>query len=233
MKKKLAAFIFIFFLISGLSSINAAEIKGQVNVSTTGKPYAHGSVLLEPLGTEYRFESKIDKQGNYAFQNIEPGRYILWLDLYSATPAGGERREIEIAEEDKTLELILSITPSMLDKALVFTKETSDFMWFPLMVVLLFLIGAMLTLLTRFIQVRRLILSLKMVLRGAMRKDKSEKEEGDISPYAALMTALAATVGNGNLAGVATAIATGGPGAPSGCGSSDLSVWPQNTRKAS
>ncbi len=53
-----------------------------------------------------------------------------------------------------------------------------------------------------------------MVLQGAMRKDKSEKEEGDISPYAALMTALAATVGNGNLAGVATAIATGGPGAP-------------------
>ncbi len=214
MKKKLSAIIFIFFLLTGFSSLNAAEIKGQVNVTTTGEAYAHGSVLLEPIGTEYRFESEIDEHGNYAFQNIEPGRYILWVDLYSATPAGGERREIEITEGDETIELILSITPSLLDKALVFTKETSDFMWFPLMVVLLFLIGAMLTLLTRFIQVRRLILSLKMVLKGAMRKDKSEKEEGDISPYAALMTALAATVGNGNLAGVATAIATGGPGAP-------------------
>ncbi len=214
MKKKVSAIIFLIFLIAGFSYLNAAEIKGQVNEITKGKPYAHGSVLLEPLGTEYRFESKIDKQGNYTFQNIEPGRYILWVDLYSATPAGGERREIEITEEDETLELILSITPSLLDKVLVFTKETSDFMWFPLMVVLLFLIGVMLTVLTRFIQVRRLILSLKMVLRGAMKKDKSEKEEGDISPYAALMTALAATVGNGNLAGVATAIATGGPGAP-------------------
>jgi AGCS family alanine or glycine:cation symporter len=214
MKKKLSAIIFILFLITGFSSINAAEIQGQVNVTTTGEPYSHGSVLLEPIGTEYRFESKIDEQGNYAFRNIESGRYLLWVDLYSATPAGGERREIEITEEDDSLELILSITPSLLDKVLVFTKETSDFMWFPLMVVLLFLIGAMLTLLTRFIQVRRLILSLKMVLKGAMRKDKSEKEEGDISPYAALMTALAATVGNGNLAGVATAIATGGPGAP-------------------
>ena len=214
MKKKLSVILFILFLISGLSSLNAAEIKGQVNETAKGEPYAHGSVLLEPIGTEFRFESKIDKQGNYAFQNIEPGRYVLWVDLYSATPAGGERREIEITEEHETIEIILSITPSLLDKALVFTKETSDFMWFPLMVVLLFLIGAMLTLLTRFIQVRRLILSLKMVLKGAMRKDKSEKEEGDISPYAALMTALAATVGNGNLAGVATAIATGGPGAP-------------------
>ncbi len=39
------------------------------------------------------------------------------------------------------------------------------------------------------------------------------KEHGDISPYAALMTALSATVGTGNIAGVATAIAVGGPGA--------------------
>jgi AGCS family alanine or glycine:cation symporter len=53
-----------------------------------------------------------------------------------------------------------------------------------------------------------------MVFRGALHKDKAEKEEGDITPYQALMTALAATVGNGNIAGVATAIATGGPGAP-------------------
>jgi AGCS family alanine or glycine:cation symporter len=49
---------------------------------------------------------------------------------------------------------------------------------------------------------------------GARGKDYEEGEEGDISPFAALMTALAATVGNGNIAGVATAIATGGPGAP-------------------
>ena len=214
MKKKLSAIIFLLVLISGFSSLNAAEIKGQVIETTKERPYAHGSVILEPLGTENRFESKIDKEGRYVFQNVETGRYILWVDLYSATPEGGERREIQITEKDETRELILSISPSLLDKALVFTKETSDFMWFPLMVILLFMIGVMLTVLTRFIQVRRLILSLKMVLRGAMRKDKSEKEEGDISPYAALMTALAATVGNGNLAGVATAIATGGPGAP-------------------
>ncbi|MCJ7582406.1 MAG: alanine:cation symporter family protein [Candidatus Aminicenantes bacterium] len=82
------------------------------------------------------------------------------------------------------------------------------------MVILLLGTGILLTFFCRWIQVRRLILSLKLVLEGALHKDKSEKEEGDISPYAALMTALAATVGNGNLAGVATAIAVGGPGAP-------------------
>ncbi len=214
MKKKFAIIIFSFLLLAGFSVSNGAEIKGKVINALKGEPYAHGSVLVEPLGTENRLEAKIDKQGSYVFQNLEPGTYILWMDLYSATPAGGERREINIIEPGETVELDLSISPSFLDKTLVFTKETSDFIWFPLMVVLLFLIGIVLTILTRLIQVRRFILSMKMVLRGAMKKDKSEKEEGDISPYAALMTALAATVGNGNLAGVATAIATGGPGAP-------------------
>ena len=214
MNKKCVIIIFSFLLLAGFSVSQGAEIKGKVINVVKGEPYAHGSVLVEPLGTENRLEAKIDKQGSYVFQNLEPGTYILWMDLYSATPAGGERREITIIEPGETVELDLSISPSFLDKALVFTKETSDFIWFPLMVVLLFLIGIVLTILTRLIQVRRFILSMKMVLRGAMKKDKSEKEEGDISPYAALMTALAATVGNGNLAGVATAIATGGPGAP-------------------
>jgi len=108
----------------------------------------------------------------------------------------------------------LPISLSILDKSLVILREADDAIWFPVMVFLLLGTGIVLTFVCRLIQVRRLILSIKMVLRGAMRKDKSGKEEGDISPYAALMTALAATVGNGNIAGVATAIATGGPGAP-------------------
>ncbi len=214
MKKKFFVIAFLILSLSGFSFLNATEIKGKVTDVSKGEPYTHGSVLLEPIGTENRFEAKIDKEGNYSFQNIEMGRYLLWMDLYSATPAGGEQREIAVQEGDETLEFNFDISLSILDKTLVFTKETSDFIWMPLMVVLLFLIGITLTIVTRLIQVRRLILSLKMVLQGAMRKDKSEKEEGDISPYAALMTALAATVGNGNLAGVATAIATGGPGAP-------------------
>ena len=45
------------------------------------------------------------------------------------------------------------------------------------------------------------------------KKDKSQQHEGDISPFQAVCTALAATVGTGNIVGVALAIATGGPGA--------------------
>ncbi len=212
MKKKILAIIFLF-LLGSVSLLNAADIKGRVILSQTEKPYSHGAVLLTLIGAEEYTKAEIGEDGVFSYGNIGPGKYLVKLDLYSVTPKGGEQ-EIEIKEKDETLEIILPVSLSLLDKTLVFTKETSDFIWFPLMVVLLFTIGVMLTILTRMIQARRFFLSMKMVLRGALKKDKVDKEEGDISPYAALMTALAATVGNGNIAGVATAIATGGPGAP-------------------
>lgn len=211
MKKRLSAIILTLTFLTGLTALNAADIKGKIILLPKDKPYTHGVILLMPLGAEKYTKTTIDPQGNFIYRDLKPGKYIIKMDLYSLTPV---EQEIEIMEEDETLDLSLSITLSLLDKTLVFIRELSDFMWSSWMIVLLLGTGILLTILTRLIQVRRLALSLKMVLRGAVGKDKPEKEEGDISPYAALMTALAATVGNGNIAGVATAIATGGPGAP-------------------
>ncbi len=101
-----------------------------------------------------------------------------------------------------------------LDQFLIATQHFADFMWGNWMIALLVGTGILLTIVTKGIQIQKFFLSLSFVFRGAMGKDKTEKKEGDISPFAALMTALAATVGNGNIAGVATAIAAGGPGAP-------------------
>ncbi len=103
---------------------------------------------------------------------------------------------------------------SFLDSLLHITEDVANFMWGQWMIALLVGTGVLLTVLTRGIQVRKIVLALKFVFKGAGKKSDTEKQEGDISPFAALMTALAATVGNGNIAGVATAIATGGPGAP-------------------
>ncbi|RMF61092.1 MAG: sodium:alanine symporter family protein, partial [Calditrichaeota bacterium] len=83
----------------------------------------------------------------------------------------------------------------------------------PLMVILLLGTGIVLTLITGFIQIRRFGNATKLVLSGAFKKDDTSDEQGDITPFQALMTALSATVGNGNIAGVASAIALGGPGA--------------------
>jgi len=87
-------------------------------------------------------------------------------------------------------------------------------MWGPWMLVLLAGTGILLSVRTKFVQFRRFGYAAKLVLLGAVHKDRSEQQKGDITPFQALTTALAATVGNGNIAGVAVAIATGGPGAP-------------------
>jgi AGCS family alanine or glycine:cation symporter len=95
-----------------------------------------------------------------------------------------------------------------------FVIKCEGFMWGPWLLLLLAATGILLSVRTKFVQFRRFGHAAKLVMLGAAHKDHSEKDKGDITPFQALTTALAATVGNGNIAGVATAIATGGPGAP-------------------
>ena len=89
-------------------------------------------------------------------------------------------------------------------------QRASDFVWGPfLLIPLLLLTGLYLTIVLKGIQFSKLWNSLYYAL--IVRREKGA--EGDISHFQALMTALAATVGTGNIVGVATAIAMGGPGA--------------------
>src|SRR3990170_1880807 len=88
-------------------------------------------------------------------------------------------------------------------------SAVSDVVWGPPMLILLVGTGFYLTFLIRGLQFRQLGHSLWL----ALVKRKEEGAEGDISHFQALMTALAATVGTGNIVGVATAISLGGPGA--------------------
>lgn len=81
--------------------------------------------------------------------------------------------------------------------------------WGAPLLVLLVGTGIYLTSRLTFIQVRLLPYSLKL----AFSKNQDKSSEGDISHFQALMTAMAATVGVGNIVGVATAVVLGGPGA--------------------
>ena len=85
-----------------------------------------------------------------------------------------------------------------------------DFVWGPVMLVLLVGTGIFLTIRTRALCWRNLPYALKSVLSKEARQKKGE---GDVSPFSALTTALAATIGTGNIVGVATAMVSGGPGA--------------------
>ncbi|WP_339254009.1 sodium:alanine symporter family protein [Sporosarcina sp. FSL W8-0480] len=90
-----------------------------------------------------------------------------------------------------------------------FLDTVGGYVWGPPLLVLLVGTGIYLTARLGFIQVRLLPYSLKQVF--SRRHDK--KADGDISQFQALMTAMAATVGVGNIVGVATAVYMGGPGA--------------------
>lgn len=90
-------------------------------------------------------------------------------------------------------------------------ETIDDFVWGPVILILLVGTGVFLTVRLNFLPWRNLGYALKSVLSKEARTKK--RGEGDISPFSALMTALAATIGTGNIVGVATAMVLGGPGA--------------------
>ena len=90
-------------------------------------------------------------------------------------------------------------------------SAVDSFVWGPVMLVLLMGTGIFLTIRIGFRSWLNLPYALKSVLSREART--TERGTGDISPFAALMTALAATIGTGNIVGVATALVSGGPGA--------------------
>ena len=88
-------------------------------------------------------------------------------------------------------------------------SELNSFVWGPAMLVLILGTGAYLQVRLRGMPVLRIPDGLRLVWSGR----GGDAQHGEVSPYAALMTCLAATIGVGNIAGVATAVALGGPGA--------------------
>jgi len=98
----------------------------------------------------------------------------------------------------------------MLDTIKVWNDWLNGYVWGLPTIVLLVGTGLLLTLVTGVVQIRRLGFALTEVLGKLTRPGSGE---GSVSPFQAVATALASTVGVGNIAGVATAISLGGPGA--------------------
>ncbi len=92
----------------------------------------------------------------------------------------------------------------------------NSFIWGVPAMICIIGVGLFLSLRTRFIQIRRFPYAIRTTL-GRM-FSKKDASEGAITPFQAVCTALAATVGTGNIAGVAGAIAIGGRALYSGCG---------------
>ncbi|MDX1297445.1 MAG: alanine:cation symporter family protein, partial [Pseudomonas sp.] len=89
-------------------------------------------------------------------------------------------------------------------------NQLNGVVWGPPMLVLILGTGLFLMLRLKFMPLSKIGAGFKLMWQG---RKKGDEESGEISPFQALMTCLAATVGTGNIAGVATAIFLGGPGA--------------------
>ena len=91
-----------------------------------------------------------------------------------------------------------------------FVDWFNGIVWGVPMIVMILGTGLYLNIRLKFMPILKIGVGFKMIWAG---RKKSGDADGEITPFAALMTALSATIGTGNIAGVATAIAVGGPGA--------------------
>jgi alanine or glycine:cation symporter, AGCS family len=99
-----------------------------------------------------------------------------------------------------------------MDAFYLLIEKINNVVWGPPTVVLLVCTGIFLTIRFGFIQIRKFGLSTKLIFSGKGRSSRLGKE-GDITPVQALLTEVGGCVGTGTIAGVATAVAIGGPGA--------------------
>ncbi len=99
----------------------------------------------------------------------------------------------------------------MLESIIKINQAVNGFIWGVPAMICIIGVGLLLSVRTRFIQVRKFGAALKNTIGKIF--DKTQAKDGSMSPFQAVCTALAGTVGTGNIAGVAGAIALGGPGA--------------------
>ena len=90
----------------------------------------------------------------------------------------------------------------------ILLKRIDDLVWGVPLIALILLVGVFMTIRLRGLQVRHLPLA----VRNLITNEKAQ-ESGEVTPFASLCTALSATIGTGNIVGVATALVAGGPGA--------------------
>lgn len=99
----------------------------------------------------------------------------------------------------------------MLESIIKINQAVNGFIWGVPAMICIIGVGLLLSVRTRFIQVRKFGAAMKNTIGKIF--DKTQAKDGSMSPFQAVCTALAGTVGTGNIAGVAGAIALGGPGA--------------------
>lgn len=93
------------------------------------------------------------------------------------------------------------------------TEAANSVIWGPIMLAFLIGAGLLFSISLKFLQFRKFGYMMKNTLLGIFSKHQHAKDKSGVSPFQAVATAMAGTIGTGSIAGLATAIAMGGPGA--------------------
>ena len=91
--------------------------------------------------------------------------------------------------------------------------KVNDIVWGPVMLTLLIGTGLFLSVRTGFLQFKKFTYMMKNTVLGIFSKKQHQKDDSGVTPFQAVATAMAGTIGTGSIAGLATAIVSGGPGA--------------------
>lgn len=101
----------------------------------------------------------------------------------------------------------------MMEWILWINGKINDIVWGPIMLTLLICTGLFLSVKTGFLQFGKFGYMMKNTLLSIFSSNQRQKDEAGVSPFQAVATAMAGTIGTGSIAGLATAIVSGGPGA--------------------
>ena len=170
----------------------------MVKTEGTGEKDSEKSPNFEQIvNTEWSILIKIQQK---AVSGIEFFGGLWYGKVSSSTVKNCVTQESKFLKKgEKCMELIASINGSI-----------NGIVWGPPMLILLVGVGILLTIRTAGVQFRKFGYAMKNTLGKIFKK--SEAGEGEITPFQAVTTALAATVGTGNIAGITAAVTLGGPG---------------------
>lgn len=117
---------------------------------------------------------------------------------------------MQIYEKKRIIIILYNLLEGQMDQLINIFNKIDSLIWGAPLLILLVGTGVYLTVRLGLLQIFKLPMAFKYLFS---KEEDSEKAKGDVSSFAALCTALAATIGTGNIVGVATALKVGGPGA--------------------
>ncbi len=100
-----------------------------------------------------------------------------------------------------------------MDLISLIVDKVNDIVWGPVMLTLLIGTGLFISVRTGFLQFRKFAYMMKNTALGIFSKKQHQKDDSGVTPFQAVATAMAGTIGTGSIAGLSTAIVSGGPGA--------------------